>query len=75
MNYRRLGNSGLFISEICFGVMSFTGSKGWTHIAKTNQKDADELTAAAIDKGIKEKGDNAKILFLMEGSVTVPRIL
>ena len=29
----------------------------------------------AIDKGIKEKGDNAKILFLMEGSVTVPRIL
>jgi aryl-alcohol dehydrogenase-like predicted oxidoreductase len=52
MNYRKLGNSGLFVSEICFGVMSFTGSKGWTHIAKTNQKDANELTAAAIDNGV-----------------------
>ena len=29
----------------------------------------------AIDEGIKEKGDTAKILFLMEGSVTVPIIL
>lgn len=52
MNYTRLGSSGLFVSEICFGVMSFTGSKGWTHIAKTNQKEADELTAASIDNGV-----------------------
>lgn len=52
MNYRRLGNSGLFVSEICFGAMSFSGLKGWTHIAKTTQKDADELTAAAMDYGV-----------------------
>ena len=29
MNYRILGKSGLEISEICFGVMSFTGPGGW----------------------------------------------
>jgi aryl-alcohol dehydrogenase-like predicted oxidoreductase len=52
MNYRKLGNSGLFVSEVCFGVMSFTGSNGWTHIAKTNQNDANELTNIAIDNGI-----------------------
>ena len=52
MNYRKLGNSGLFVSELCYGAMSFTGSKGWSHISKTNQKEADELTAMAIDNGI-----------------------
>ena len=52
MNYRFLGNSGLVVSEICFGVMSFTGSGGWDRIARTEQKDADRLTAYAIDKGV-----------------------
>jgi aryl-alcohol dehydrogenase-like predicted oxidoreductase len=52
LNYRFLGNSGLEISEICFGVMSFTGDGGWERIAKTDQKDADRLTAFAIDQGV-----------------------
>jgi len=52
LEYRFLGNSGLEVSEICFGVMSFTGEGGWERIAKTEQKDADQLTAYAIDHGV-----------------------
>lgn len=52
MNYRKLGNSGLFVSEICFGVMTFTGKNGWTHVGRTDQKDADKLVNIALDKGI-----------------------
>ncbi len=52
MKYRFLGNSGLQVSEICFGVMTFTGKKGWTHLGIQEQKDADNLTSFAIDEGI-----------------------
>jgi aryl-alcohol dehydrogenase-like predicted oxidoreductase len=52
LEYRFLGNSGLEVSEICFGVMSFTGEGGWEQIAKTEQKDADRVTEYAIDHGI-----------------------
>ena len=52
MNFRFLGNSGLEVSEICFGVMSFTGEGGWERIAKIEQTDADRLTAYAIDQGV-----------------------
>jgi aryl-alcohol dehydrogenase-like predicted oxidoreductase len=52
MRYRFLGNSGLEVSEICFGVMTFTGKKGWTHLGESSQKEANYLTALALDKGV-----------------------
>lgn len=52
MKYRFLGNSGLMVSEICFGVMTFTGQNGWTHLGKMEQKEADKLTSIALDSGI-----------------------
>lgn len=52
MRYRHLGNSGLQVSEICFGVMTFNSSKGWTHLGIQEQGDADRLTAVAIDNGV-----------------------
>lgn len=52
MNYRKLGKSGLKVSEICFGVMSFTGKDGWTHIAETDQDKASRLVDIALDHGI-----------------------
>ena len=52
VQYRKLGKSGLEVSEICFGVMGFTGKGGWDHVAKTDQQDADRLTAEAIDRGV-----------------------
>jgi len=52
MKYRLLGSSGLKVSQICFGVMTFTSSKGWTHLGIQEQKDADRLTSIAIDNGV-----------------------
>jgi aryl-alcohol dehydrogenase-like predicted oxidoreductase len=52
MRYRFLGNSGLQVSEICFGVMTFTSKQGWTHLGIQEQKDADKLTSIAIDNGV-----------------------
>jgi len=52
MNYRLLGSSELLVSEICFGVMTFTGDKGWTHLGVMDQNTADYLTAEAINSGV-----------------------
>lgn len=52
MRYRFLGNSGLQVSEICFGVMTFNSKKGWTHLGIQEQKDADRLTAIAIENEV-----------------------
>ncbi|MCF7740285.1 MAG: aldo/keto reductase [Candidatus Marinimicrobia bacterium] len=52
MDYKYLGNSGLEVSEICFGAMSFTGNKGWTHIANLDQRHADKLVNIALDNGV-----------------------
>lgn len=52
MNYRLLGKSGLSVSEICFGVMTFTGDKGWIHLGMQDQTTANDLVSLAIEHGI-----------------------
>jgi aryl-alcohol dehydrogenase-like predicted oxidoreductase len=52
MKFRSLGNSGLKISELCFGTMTFGGSGYWGGIGKQTQKEADELVGIALDGGI-----------------------
>lgn len=53
MRYRRLGPSGLFVSELCLGTMTFGGSGGiWGQIGQLRQEEADALVRAALDAGI-----------------------
>lgn len=53
MRMRKLGSSGLFVSELCFGAMTFGGSEGlWGQVGKLGQEDADALVGAALDAGI-----------------------
>jgi aryl-alcohol dehydrogenase-like predicted oxidoreductase len=52
MQYRYLGNSGLKVSELCLGVMTFGGDSVRNELATVSQKGADLLTAKAIDLGI-----------------------
>ncbi|MEP6941678.1 MAG: aldo/keto reductase [Betaproteobacteria bacterium] len=53
MRYSIFGRTGLFVSELCFGSMTFGGSSGiWEHIGKTPQQDADRLVGVALDAGI-----------------------
>ena len=52
MKYRYLGNSGLKVSEICLGVMTFGGDTVHNEIAHVGQKEANELVAASLDQGV-----------------------
>jgi aryl-alcohol dehydrogenase-like predicted oxidoreductase len=53
VNYRKLGRTGLFVSELCLGTMTFGGKDGlWGQIGKLQQTEADQLVACALDAGI-----------------------
>ena len=53
MRYRTLGPSGLLVSELCLGTMTFGGSEGmWGQIGQLRQDEADLLVRAALDAGI-----------------------
>ena len=53
MRYNRLGRSGLFVSELCLGTMTFGGTDGmWGQIGQLGQDAADEIVKTAIDGGI-----------------------
>jgi aryl-alcohol dehydrogenase-like predicted oxidoreductase len=53
MRYKTLGGTGLLVSEICLGTMTFGGRGGiWTKIGELDQKTVDTLFARALDAGI-----------------------
>lgn len=53
MRYRTLGPSGLLVSELCLGTMTFGGSDGiWGQIGQLGQDEADQLLRTALDAGI-----------------------
>lgn len=53
MRYKPLGRSGLFVSELCLGTMTFGGSSGiWGQIGNLQQADAERLVGQAIDAGV-----------------------
>ncbi|MBQ1500299.1 MAG: aldo/keto reductase [Sphingomonas sp.] len=53
MRYNRLGRTGLIVSELCLGTMTFGGDEGiWGRIGQLQQEEADGLVKAALDAGI-----------------------
>lgn len=52
MNYKVLGNTGLKVSELCLGAMTFGGRGMWTSIGKVPQDGVNELVKLAVDAGI-----------------------
>jgi aryl-alcohol dehydrogenase-like predicted oxidoreductase len=52
MRYRPLGNTGLLVSEICLGTMTFGGRGYWTAIGALDQALADRIVARALDAGV-----------------------
>ena len=48
-----LGRTGLFVSELCLGTMTFGGGSGiWGQMGNLQQADADRLVGQALDAGI-----------------------
>lgn len=53
MRYKKLGNTGLFVSELCLGTMTFGGEEGmWGKIGQLRQAEAEQLVGSALDAGI-----------------------
>src|SRR5579862_6440097 len=53
MKYNFLGNTGVVVSELCFGTMTFGGKGGiWENIGSTQQQEVNELMKTAVDSGI-----------------------
>lgn len=52
MRYRPLGRTGLFVSELCFGAMTFGGEGFWKNIGQQGQAEADKLVGRCLDAGI-----------------------
>ena len=53
MRYRKLGNTGLIVSEMCLGAMTFGSGEGmWATVAGVGQESVTDLIKAALDRGI-----------------------
>ena len=53
MKYTKLGRTGLVVSKLCLGTMTFGGQGGiWKFIGSQQQEEADELVKTAFEAGI-----------------------
>jgi aryl-alcohol dehydrogenase-like predicted oxidoreductase len=52
MRYKPLGRSGLIVSELCLGCMTFGGGGFWQVVGQQGQDEADALVRASLDAGI-----------------------
>ena len=52
MKYNYFGNTGLVVSELCFGTMTFGSEGQWKAIGGVQQEQATGLMKAAVDGGI-----------------------
>ena len=53
MRYKNLGNTGLLVSEICLGTMTFSGGDGfWKAVGQVDQAGADELIKVSVEGGV-----------------------
>ncbi len=52
MRYRQLGRTGLFVSEMCLGAMTFGGAGRWLAIGQQDQQTAEDLIQTSLDHGV-----------------------
>ena len=56
MKYKTLGDSGLLVSTLCLGTMTFNGGEGfWKAIGTVDQAGADEIIKASTEAGMRCK--------------------
>jgi aryl-alcohol dehydrogenase-like predicted oxidoreductase len=52
MRYNVLGNTGLFVSELCLGAMTFGGKGFWEVVGKLGAKEVENIVGTALDGGV-----------------------
>ncbi|HEX4067370.1 MAG TPA: aldo/keto reductase [Acidobacteriaceae bacterium] len=82
MKYNTLGHTGLLVSELCLGTMTFASGEGmWKPIAGVDQKLADEMLRLSLDAGVNfidtadvyTNGESEKTLAQSLLNLSVPR--
>src|SRR5689334_6499050 len=52
MRYNLLGRTGLYVSELCLGTMTFGGKGFWETIGKLGQKQVETIVGTSLDGGV-----------------------
>ncbi|HTW35836.1 MAG TPA: aldo/keto reductase [Rhizomicrobium sp.] len=52
MRYNQLGNTGLFVSEICLGTMTFGGQGFWQVVGTLDQKAVTGIVSRSLESGV-----------------------
>ncbi|MDB5242351.1 MAG: aldo/keto reductase [Spirosoma sp.] len=52
MKYNQLGNTGVLVSEICLGTMTFGGDGYWKAMGELQQDAVNDIVKTAVDNGI-----------------------
>jgi len=52
MRYKLLGKTGLYVSELCLGAMTFGGKGFWEAIGKLGAKEVEGIIGASLDAGV-----------------------
>ena len=52
MQYKNLGNTGVLVSELCIGTMTFGGKGFWEPIGQLKQNEVNNLIKTALENGI-----------------------
>jgi aryl-alcohol dehydrogenase-like predicted oxidoreductase len=82
MQYKTLGNTGLLVSRLCLGTMTFGGGEGlYKMIGAVDQKGADQLVKVAFEDGVNffdtadvySDGESEKMLGQSFKNLNIPR--
>ena len=82
MEFKTLGNTGLLVSKLCFGTMTFSGGQGfWKAIGTVDQAGAEVLVKKCVDAGINffdtadvySEGDSERLLGQALNNLKIPR--
>jgi len=81
MRYNAFGKTGLFVSELCLGTMTFGGKGFWEVVGTLGSKEAESLVGTALDGGVNfidtadvySEGDSEKLLGGALASLGRPR--
>jgi aryl-alcohol dehydrogenase-like predicted oxidoreductase len=81
MRYRLLGRTGLYVSEICLGTMTYGGKGRWAPIGRLGLTEAQAQIKAAFDAGVNfidtanvySEGDSERIVGEALANLKLPR--
>ncbi|NOU30008.1 MAG: aldo/keto reductase [Polyangiaceae bacterium] len=81
MRYNLLGKTGLYVSELCLGTMTFGGKGFWEAIGKLGTQEVEAIVGASLDAGVNfldtadvySEGESEKLLGAALKSLGRPR--